>query len=511
MLQVKKLTMHHLNDLKVIIKDLSFIINTGDKVALIGEEGNGKSTLLKWISQDPNIANYIHAEGELVNQFSKTLYLPQTLPVDQQKMTLDEFFFGSKIASEMDYQLLYQTVAKMGLDAERLSSSQLLAELSGGEKVKIQLLKILAQNPDLLLLDEPSNDLDLRTIQWLENFIKTSPLTILFISHDESLLAATATKVIQLELLRHKTIPVATVSSHSYEDYRNEKENKFEKQTRVANKQREEHKKQMTRYQRIESGVHDAQNTISRQDPAGARLLKKKMQTVKAMEKRFEREKDHFEAVPLKEDALLMKFSNTKELPDGKTIIHLDQASVSFADRTLATGLNLHVKGKQKIGIIGQNGIGKSTWLKQLWQDMKGRTDIHVGYMPQDYSDILPSEETPISFLRESGDREEKTKIMTYLGSMRYTHEEMNHPIKSLSGGQQAKLLLIKIDLAGQNVLLLDEPTRNFSPLSQHELRQLLHSFPGAILTVSHDRAFLQEVCDLVYEMTATGFKEIVI
>ena len=176
MLQVKKLTMHHLNDLKVIIKDLSFIINTGDKVALIGEEGNGKSTLLKWISQDPNIANYIHAEGELVNQFSKTLYLPQTLPVDQQKMTLDEFFFGSKIASEMDYQLLYQTVAKMGLDAERLSSSQLLAELSGGEKVKIQLLKILAQNPDLLLLDEPSNDLDLRTIQWLENFIKTSLL-----------------------------------------------------------------------------------------------------------------------------------------------------------------------------------------------------------------------------------------------------------------------------------------------------------------------------------------------
>lgn len=509
MLQVKKLTLHHSKDLKVIIQNLSFTVNSGDKVALIGEEGNGKSTLLKWINRDPSIDSYIHAEGELVNQFSKTIYLPQALPADKHNLTLDAFFFNPEAALEIDYQLLYQTVAKMGFDAERLTSLQQLGDLSGGEKVKIQLLKILSQNPDLLLLDEPSNDLDLRTIQWLEDFIKTSPLTILFISHDESLLAATATKVIQLELLRHKTIPVATVSSLSYADYLNEKENKFENQTRIASKQREEYQKQMERYQRIESSVHDAQNAISRQDPAGARLLKKKMHTVKSMGKRFEREKDNFEDVPIKEDAILMKFSNTKELPEGKTIIHLNQTSVSFQGRVLATGLNLHLKGKQKVGIIGRNGIGKSTWLKQLWEEMKDRTDIYTGYMPQNYLDVLPPEETPVSFLSESGDREERTKIMTYLGSMRYTQDEMNHPIEALSGGQQAKLLLIKIDLTGQNVLLLDEPTRNFSPMSQRQLRELLHSFPGAVLTVSHDRAFLKEVCDVVYEMTVTGLKEI--
>lgn len=509
MLQVKKLTMHHMKDLKAIIKDLSFTVNPGDKVALIGEEGNGKSTLLKWINRDLSIDSYIQAEGTLVNHFSKTIYLPQALPADKHNLTLDAFFFGVEDALEMDYQLLYQTVTKMGFDPDRLTSSQLLRDLSGGEKVKIQLLKILAQNPDLLLLDEPSNDLDLQTVQWLEDFIKMSPLTILFISHDESLLKATATKVIQLELLRHKTIPVATVSSLSYEEYQNEKENKFETQTRIASKQREEYQKQMARHQRIESSVHDAQKSVSRQEPGVARLLKKKMHTVKAMGKRFEREKDNFEDIPIKEDAILMKFINTKELPDGKTIIHLDQTSVSFEGKTLVTHLSLHLKGKQKVGIIGQNGIGKSTWLKQLWEEMRDRKDIYTGYMPQNYLDILPAEETPLTFLNESGDWEEKTKVMTYLGSMRYTHEEMTHPIKALSGGQQAKLLLIKIDLTGQNVLLLDEPTRNFSPLSQRELRTLLRSFPGAILTISHDRTFLREVCEVVYEMTATGLKEI--
>ncbi len=385
MLQVKKLTMHHMKDLKAIIKDLSFTVNPGDKVALIGEEGNGKSTLLKWINRDLSIDSYIQAEGTLVNHFSKTIYLPQALPADKHNLTLDAFFFGVEDALEMDYQLLYQTVTKMGFDPDRLTSSQLLRDLSGGEKVKIQLLKILAQNPDLLLLDEPSNDLDLQTVQWLEDFIKTSPLTILFISHDESLLKATATKVIQLELLRHKTIPVATVSSLSYEEYQNEKENKFETQTRIASKQREEYQKQMARHQRIESSVHDAQKSVSRQEPGVARLLKKKMHTVKAMGKRFEREKDNFEDIPIKEDAILMKFSNTKELPDGKTIIHLDQTSVSFEGKTLVTHLSLHLKREAE----SRHHWTKWNWKKYLVETIMGRNARQKRYLYRLYAPEL--------------------------------------------------------------------------------------------------------------------------
>ena len=505
MLQVRNLTLHHLTDFKEIIKDLSFTINLGEKVAIIGEEGNGKSTLLKWILGEKSIESYIQAEGELINQFSRTVYLPQTLPQKYIEFTIDQYFFGQADAMDMDYQMLYQLVGQLGFDADRLTSSQQLGSLSGGEKIKVQLLKALSTDPDLLLLDEPSNDLDLDTVKWLEHFIKATPLTIVFISHDESLLSATATKVIQIELLRHKTIPVATVSNLPYKEYIEQKEARYEHQSQVANKQREEHQNQMEKYRQVESSVHHAQGTISRKDPAGGRLLKKKMHAVKSMGRRFEREKETFEDIPLKADAILVKFSNTKSLPANKTILHLEDESVKLGHKVLAHSLNLLVRAPQKIGIIGQNGVGKSTLLKQLWTELSQRKDISAGYMPQNYADYLRLDETPVEFLREIGDSEERTQVMTYLGSMRFTTDEMHHPIQSLSGGQQAKLLLLKIDLLGQNVLLLDEPTRNFSPLSQPELRKLFKNFKGSIITISHDRMFLKEVCDQVYELKKDG------
>lgn len=501
MLQVRNLTLHHLTDLKEIIKDLSFTINPGEKVAIIGEEGNGKSTLLKWILEDKSIESYIQAEGELINQFSRTVYLPQSLPQEYMEYTVDQYFFSQADAMYIDYQMLYQLVGQLGFDADRLTSSQTLGSLSGGEKIKVQLLKALSTDPDLLLLDEPSNDLDLDTVKWLEHFIKSTPLTIIFISHDESLLAATATKVIQIELLRHKTVPVATVSKLSYKEFIEQKEARYEHQSQVANKQREEHQKQMEKYRQVESSVHHAQ----KQDPTPGRLLKKKMHAVKSMGKRFEREKENFEDIPLKADAILVKFSKTKTLPANKTILHLEDESVKLGDKVLARSLNLLVRAPQKIGIIGQNGVGKSTLLKQLWTELSQRTDISAGYMPQNYADYLRLDETPVEFLRETGDSEERTQVMTYLGSMRFTTDEMHHPIQSLSGGQQAKLLLLKIDLLGQNVLLLDEPTRNFSPLSQPELRKLFKNFKGSIITISHDRMFLKEVCDQVYELKKDG------
>ena len=126
--------------------------------------------------------------------------------------------------------------------------------------------------------------------------------------------------------------------------------------------------------------------------------------------------------------------------------------------------------------------------------------------MPQNYDDILSPEDTPISFLSETGSAEERTQIMTYLGSMKFLPDEMSHSINALSGGQRAKLFLLKFDLQRQNVLLLDEPSRNFSPTSQGELRQVFKDFPGAIITVSHNRRFLQAVCNRIVELTPDGF-----
>ena len=156
---------------------------------------------------------------------------------------------------------------------------------------------------------------------------------------------------------------------------------------------------------------------------------------------------------------------------------------------------------------MGANGAGKSTLLRKIAEELLSRNDIQAEYMPQDYEDLLKLEMSPVDYLDSSGDKEERTRIRTYLGSLKYTAEEMNHPIRELSGGQKAKVLLLKMSLSGANVLILDEPTRNFSPLSGPVIRKMLREFPGAIISISHDRKYIDEVCDKIYELNGEGLK----
>ena len=138
-------------------------------------------------------------------------------------------------------------------------------------------------------------------------------------------------------------------------------------------------------------------------------------------------------------------------------------------------------------------------------EELLSRTDIRACYMPQNYEDLLELDRTPVEFLSVTGDKEETTRIRTYLGSMKYTVDEMNHPMSELSGGQKAKVLLLKMSLSGADVLILDEPTRNFSPLSGPVIRKILRQYQGAILSISHDRKYIEEVCTAVYELTPEG------
>ena len=138
-------------------------------------------------------------------------------------------------------------------------------------------------------------------------------------------------------------------------------------------------------------------------------------------------------------------------------------------------------------------------------EELLARTDIHAAYMPQNYEDLLNLETNPVDYLARTGDKEELTQIRTFLGSLKYTFDEMDHPIAELSGGQKAKVLLLKMSLSGANVLILDEPTRNFSALSAPVLRRMLAEFPGAVISISHDRKYLTEVCDKVYRLTEEG------
>lgn len=261
----------------------------------------------------------------------------------------------------------------------------------------------------------------------------------------------------------------------------------------------------MERFRQIEQKVESQQNNISRQDPFTAKLLKKKMKAVKAQEHRFEREKEDMTEMPDAEKAIFIKITPETRIPNGKIVLDCQKERLMIEGRLLASPIFLRITGPEKIGIVGRNGAGKTTLLKQIAEELLARPDLKAAYMPQDYEELLNLEQNPVDFLSSRGDKEERTTIRTYLGSMRYTADEMSHAIRELSGGQKAKLLFLKMSLDGCNVLILDEPTRNFSPLSGPVIRQVLKEYPGAIISISHDRKYLEEVVDTTYELTEQG------
>ena len=297
-----------------------------------------------------------------------------------------------------------------------------------------------------------------------------------------------------------------------YRRYVEERLQSFSHQEQVARKEREEEKKQQERFQKIQQKVEHQLNSISRGDPHGGRLLKKKMKSVKAMEHRFDREHQAMTELPDTEEAILVGFGENTGIPAGKTVLDLSlprlTAGEGEEEKLLAENLRLSVRGPEHICIIGKNGAGKTTLLRRLARELLPRTDLRVSYMPQDYEETVEQEQTPMEFLASSSEKAELTRVKTYLGSMKYTPEESEHSIRELSGGQKAKLFFLKMILDGSNVLLLDEPTRNFSPLSGPVIRGILREFKGCIISVSHDRKYIEEVCETLYELTEKGLEE---
>lgn len=498
MLELRNITLSLKKDDRCIVDNFSFSLNRGEKAVIIGEEGNGKSTLLKFIYQKGLVEGYCNFLGEVVTK-GKMAYLPQMMEEELCRLTLLEYFGDS------EYYMHTDILAKLGLSVEFILSEQVLGTLSGGEKVKVQLARLLMDEPDLLLLDEPTNDLDIETLQWLENFIKGSPMPILYISHDETLIEHTANVIVHMEQIIRKTKCRIMVSRCPYREYLSRRRSDFSHQEQVAKKQREDYDKQMEKWRRIYNRVDHEQEVITRQNPGGAAALKRKMHSLLSMGRRFEREKENFLDFPQEEEAILAKFDPSIHLPAGKTVLDFSLDVLKVEDRVLARNLQLFVAGNEHIGIIGRNGAGKSTLLKRMWEELKERRDLCAMLMPQDYSEVLDFGKTPIEYLAEHYTKEEVTKARTYMGGMKFTHEEMTGKIGSLSGGQKAKILFLDMVLHRANVLLLDEPTRNFSPLSSPVVRTALKGFGGAIISVSHDRKYLGEACDKVYELREDG------
>ena len=509
MFQVKNLTVIHKKDLTTLVDGLSFTLGPGDRAALIGEEGNGKSTVLKLL-YDPALAEpYAEWSGELVGRGLRKGYLAQELTAGELALPVWEFCQSAPAFGDADPKALDRAARQVGLSAELFWDDRPMSTLSGGERVKLRLALLLLDGPDVLLLDEPSNDLDLRTLEWLEGFLLGCKVPVLYISHDETLLEHTANVVIHLERLRRRTVSRCTVSRTGYAQYVAERAAGFAHQEQQARKERAEYDAKMEKFRQIRDKVDYRQATITRQDPAGGRLLKKKMHAVLSMGRRFEREREDMTALPEWEEAILTAFDTGKSsFPAGKTVLRFDLPALTAGERVLAQNVRLWVTGPEKVGIVGPNGVGKSALLKRVAEELLPRTDLRAAYMPQDYGDSLLGDRTPVELLAPAGHREDVTRARTLLGNMKYKAEEMEHPAAGLSGGQRAKLLFLAMVLEGANVLVLDEPTRNFSPLSAPVIRSVLGSFPGAVISVSHDRLYLEEVCDCVLELGPDGLRE---
>ncbi len=505
MLQIKNVTITHKKDNRVLVDNFNLVLNHGDKCAIIGEEGNGKSTLLKLIYKEALVENYVEVSGEVIRNNSYIGYLPQELTRTEKEKSVYEFMCDHPQFLLMTPQELSEAGRRWKLPLELFYSEQKMGDLSGGEKIKLQLARLLLLRPDILLLDEPSNDLDIESLTWLEQLINTAQIPVLYISHDETLLENTANKIVHLEQLRRKQECRYTVEKSSYREYVNRRSAAFSHQEQVARKERADFDRQQEKLRQIQQKVEHQQKTISRQNPHVGALLKKTMHRVKAYEARFEKEYENMTKLPETEDAIFIKFGEKAELPAGKTVLEYHLPVLAVGERILAKDIFLRVKGAEKICIIGENGCGKTTLLRSIAGELLQRTDIKASYMPQNYEELLELTKTPVDFLTVTADKEEISRIRTYLGSMKYTPDEMLHPIADLSGGQKAKLLLLKMSMSGSNVLILDEPTRNFSPLSGPVICEMLKNFGGAIISISHDRSYITEVADTVYELTEQG------
>ena len=505
MLQVRDLNVTMKKDLRQLLKDFTFALNPGDKAAIIGEEGNGKSTLLKLLYDPAMVEEYVEYTGTIQTDGMILGYLSQELPPDQGELSAYEFCCEEPAFLDASPGELASAAKGLRFPLEWFYSERKMSTFSGGEKVKLRMALLTLRRPDCYLLDEPSNDLDIETLTWLEEFIRDCPVPVLYISHDETLLENTANVILHMEQLRRKTLPRWTVARMGYRQYVEERLHKFAHQEQVARKEREEEQKQQERLRKIQQKVEHSLNTVSRQDPHGGRLLKKKMKAVKSLEHRLDREREDMTEFPDSEEAILVGFGEDTGLPAGKTVADFTLPRLETDEGLLAQDLRLYVRGPEHVGIIGRNGAGKTTFLRALAKELLPRQDLRAAYMPQDYGETVDQTQTPVEFLAKSWEKEELTRVKTYLGSMKYTPQEQEHTIRELSGGQKAKLFFLKMILDGANVLILDEPTRNFSPLSGPVIRGILRDFPGCIISVSHDRKYLGEVCSTLYRLEPVG------
>lgn len=481
-----------LENSRTLFPAFDLTIKEKDRLAIIAEEGNGKSTLLKLLSNIP--CDYVSVTGKIQSNLSIG-YLGQSIQECWLSSNPLEYLLKENpedIIEPEQYnqcQNLESLCRNMHIDPEFLYLQQTISTLSGGEKVRLQFLKLSMHHYDMYCLDEPTNDLDLDTLEWLENWINSKKEPIIYISHDITLLSNTATRILHLEQRNKKTKPTITLFNGSYQEYVTSRENKRNKDIQVSASEKREYAKQKQRLNDLHNKVQSDLRSVSRQAPHVAKNLKDKMRSVKSSQANLEN-KSYLKLDSFEEEINI--FFDVKPLPASKIILEQKDKVISINDKVLIKPFDFNLHGQDKVVVTGKNGCGKSLWIKETIKELSTREDIKIGYMPQNYSDCFNPNDTPISFLQKNN--LSTTQIQTMLGNLKIIESEMNQNIFDCSLGQQAKIYLAKLVCENCNLLFLDEPSRNLSPLSQPVLINALSDFKGCIVCISHDRTLINSV-----------------
>ena len=496
-MQIKNLIIKLKKDGRTIIDNLTFSINDGDRLALIGEEGNGKSTLLKTITNLDEVLNYAEISGE-ISRDERIAIVPQIATNEVLDKNLNELLF-SKDNLSVDISSFYKTINLFNVDVSDLERK--LETYSGGERIKILISLAIAKSPTLLVLDEPTNDIDFKSIGVLEKILKDFNGKIVFASHDTYFIENIATKIMHFELIKNKSQSRITVSSNNYDRYMKLREEQISTQAQRSKNEKARMDEKEERWRRIHDSVeHDLRKE---KNASLGRYLKKTMHKVKAHEKLIEWEKEKMTKKPEYEEQIFVNYNKEKLIENGKCVLNLHLKVLRASDKILAKDINLESYGNNKIAIVGKNGAGKTTLLNIIKDNIS--KDLRVSYMPQNYEEELTVHKNAIEYLRNDFTKDEETRIRTYLASLKFTKDEVTKSVSELSGGQKAKLFFARMQLMEPDILVLDEPTRNISPLSLPSISNEMKTFGGAIFFISHDRYFINHVADEIYELDESG------
>ncbi|HEM6508616.1 TPA: ABC-F family ATP-binding cassette domain-containing protein [Streptococcus suis] len=498
---------------KTVFADLSFIIHQGDRIGIIGVNGTGKTTLLDVLS------GRIGFDGDVspfrTKNAYKIAYLTQEPDFDDSKTVLDTVLSSDlretqlireyelllshydeasqarleKVMAEMDSLNAWEIESQVKTVLSKLGLTDLnktVAELSGGLRRRVQLAQVLLGNADLLLLDEPTNHLDIDTIEWLTTFLKNTKKSVLFITHDRYFLDNVATRIFELDRAS------LTEYQGNYQDYIRLKAEQDERDAALRHKKEQLYKQELA--------------WMRRQPQARATKQQARIN-------RFHDLKGDL-ANKIDDSELEINFETSRI---GKKVINFENVSFSYPDKPILKDFNLLIQNKARIGIVGDNGKGKSTLLNLIAGDLQadsGKVDIgetiRIGYFSQTIKGLDESKRV-INFLQEVAEEAKTTSGMVSIAELleqflfpRNTHGTL---IEKLSGGEKKRLYLLKILLQRPNVLLLDEPTNDLDIATLTVLEHFLQGFTGPVITVSHDRYFLDKVANKILAFEDSGIE----